>query len=528
MNQEICMKSNTFYKMMLAFLLAFVLFFVSAGYQPAFADTANTREILVYLNGNKIEFDVAPVVIKGRTLVPLRKIFEELGATIEWDKKTRTATATKGDIKFSLQVGSLEYSLNGKKHPLDVPAALVRGRTMIPARLVSEAFGCQVIWDGSTRSVLITGEVGKDSGSNGNTSGNDDSVQSFDSHKVNGKRVLLGLDPRNTIEATIDGAKVRIKGRLEYDEFNQVWVELHHGKDFGNLELYTDALNDRYEVSPTSENLEHSRGFLKLKADRTFDMEVNLVNSPVQSIRVYGIYWAGELNEDLYDGDNDSDKDYVSLDDGYLHIVKKGNEYQFIKAKGYEHNLQVMKTLGNPSDYLSTAHLDPTVRSSLKNLSDQIVKGAKTDREKLLKIHSWMTKNMFYNYDYDNVNDKGINFNAPLDIVQNQTSQCYGFSILFTDLARLQGIPTTKVIGDIRYDVDEKPIEKTLTSLHSWNISYVDGRWIHIDVTWDISNKLQDAKLYRMMPAHAYFDIELSAFSHSHLFDYFRERHEWD
>lgn len=518
------MKANRFYRILLAFLLAIAFFFASAA-PPAFA---STKPISVYINGNKIEFDVPPVVIKGRTLVPMRKIFEELGATIEWDNKTRTATATKGDTKFSLKVGSPEYTLDGKTYPLDVTAALVEGRTMIPARLVSEAFGCQVVWDGSTRSVLITRDVDKGSDTGENKGENTGGGQNVNSDKAKGKRVVLGLDPKNTIEATIDGAKVRIRGRLEYDEYNQVWVELHHGKDFGNLKLYKEELNNRYKESPTSENRDYSRGYLKLKADRTFDMEVNLVNSPVQSIRVYGVYWAGESKEDFYDGDNDPDKDYAGLDDGYLHIVKKGNEYQFIKAKGYEHNLQVMKTLGNPSEYLSVAHLDPYAEASLKKLSDDIVKGAKTDREKLLKIHTWMTKKMFYNYDYDNVKDEGVNFNAPLEVVDHETSQCYGFSILFTDLARLQGIPTTKVIGDIRYDVDDKPIERTKESLHSWNISYVDGRWIHIDVTWDISNKLQDSKLYRMMPSHSYFDIELSAFSHSHLFDYFREEHEWN
>ncbi|WP_179295459.1 copper amine oxidase N-terminal domain-containing protein [Bacillus sp. FJAT-45350] len=86
-------------------------------------------------------------MVENRTLVPLRSIFEELGANVHWDAATKKITATKGSTKVILTVNSRHTSVNGKAVVIDVPAQVQKGRTLVPLRFVSEAMGASVDWD---------------------------------------------------------------------------------------------------------------------------------------------------------------------------------------------------------------------------------------------------------------------------------------------------------------------------------------------------------------------------------------------
>ncbi len=112
--------------------------------------------VTVYLDGEKIKFDQLPVIENGRTLVPLRAIFDALGAEIEWDGNTQTVTAKKGETEIKLTIDSMTASKNGEIINLDVPAKLISGRTMVPARFVADCFGVNVDWDGAMQRVLLT------------------------------------------------------------------------------------------------------------------------------------------------------------------------------------------------------------------------------------------------------------------------------------------------------------------------------------------------------------------------------------
>ena len=85
----------------------------------------------------------------------MRAIFEKLGAEVNWDGATSTASGTKDGKVVSFVIGEAQIGINGVKSALDVPAQIVSSRTMIPARAVAEAFGCTVGWDGNTRTVTI-------------------------------------------------------------------------------------------------------------------------------------------------------------------------------------------------------------------------------------------------------------------------------------------------------------------------------------------------------------------------------------
>lgn len=111
--------------------------------------------ITVLLNNTEIEFDQPPIIFNDRTLVPLRAIFEALGATVSWDASTQTVTAIRSGVTIKITIGSNYMYKNGESIILDVPAMIVNDRTLVPVRAVSEALGCIVEWNGNTRQVII-------------------------------------------------------------------------------------------------------------------------------------------------------------------------------------------------------------------------------------------------------------------------------------------------------------------------------------------------------------------------------------
>lgn len=115
--------------------------------------------INVYVNDSKLKMQVPPVSQQGRTLVPLRSIFESMGAKVEWDQSTKTATGIKGDKEIVLKLGNKFATVNGKTVELDVPATAVNGATLVPARFIGETLGSNVNWDNNTRSVLVDSKL---------------------------------------------------------------------------------------------------------------------------------------------------------------------------------------------------------------------------------------------------------------------------------------------------------------------------------------------------------------------------------
>jgi alpha-tubulin suppressor-like RCC1 family protein len=106
-------------------------------------------------NGKDTTIDVPAQIINGRTMVPLRAIFEALGADVQWDGTTQTVSSSKGSTDVSLQINSTELHKNSETKTLDVPAQLVEGRTLVPVRAIAEAYDCTVGWDSETKTVSV-------------------------------------------------------------------------------------------------------------------------------------------------------------------------------------------------------------------------------------------------------------------------------------------------------------------------------------------------------------------------------------
>ena len=130
---------------------------------PAAADD---EPVTVIINGEALvipEGDTQPYIEEGRTLVPMRAIFEALGAYINWDQDTKAVVSYDpiSDVSITMQVDSATIFVGETPVELDVPARLVNDRTVVPVRAVSEGMHSQVDWDESTRTVTITKDMEK-------------------------------------------------------------------------------------------------------------------------------------------------------------------------------------------------------------------------------------------------------------------------------------------------------------------------------------------------------------------------------
>ena len=115
--------------------------------------------ISVEISGKNIEFDRAPLIYNSRTMVPMRKIFEELGAEVNWDASSKTVTGTRGDRTVKVAIGNRKMYINHKEVQLDTAPIILSDRTLVPARAVAEGMGCDVDWNDARRLVSITPKV---------------------------------------------------------------------------------------------------------------------------------------------------------------------------------------------------------------------------------------------------------------------------------------------------------------------------------------------------------------------------------
>lgn len=138
------MKKRFFASIILIFTLILSAF-------PVFAD-----DIKIYIDGQELITDVAPVSIEGTTMVPMRAIFEALGASINYNAETRQITALKDNSIIQFIVGANSATKNGVVYELTAAPQIINGSTMIPLRFAADALNCTVAWDGETQTVNIT------------------------------------------------------------------------------------------------------------------------------------------------------------------------------------------------------------------------------------------------------------------------------------------------------------------------------------------------------------------------------------
>ena len=116
---------------------------------------AKPQEIVVYVDEKKVAFDVEPVQENDRVLVPMRGVFEALGAKVDWEEGRNTAIAEKDGTVIEVTIGSHQMLKNGEEIELDTAARMEGDRTLVPLRAVSEALGAKVEWEELLQTVYI-------------------------------------------------------------------------------------------------------------------------------------------------------------------------------------------------------------------------------------------------------------------------------------------------------------------------------------------------------------------------------------
>lgn len=122
---------------------------------PATAMAAGAATTQLFLNGKPLAAEVPPRIISGNTLVPVRIIAENLGAKVGWDEPAKKVTVSSGTTKLVLTIDKTEVQVGGATAKLEVAPAIVDGSTMVPVRFVAEQLGLKVTWDDLTRSVFL-------------------------------------------------------------------------------------------------------------------------------------------------------------------------------------------------------------------------------------------------------------------------------------------------------------------------------------------------------------------------------------
>jgi len=118
--------------------------------------TAAASGVKVFVDGEAVAFARPPVLDDGRMLVPMRDIFEAMGAVVKWDEASSAALAVFDDVRVSMPIGSYLPTVNAMPVAIDVPAAIRGNNIFVPLRFAVESLGASLFWDASADSVFIT------------------------------------------------------------------------------------------------------------------------------------------------------------------------------------------------------------------------------------------------------------------------------------------------------------------------------------------------------------------------------------
>lgn len=125
--------------------------------QKRMVATASLKIGMPYIySENKVTYmDTVPVVENGRTLVPIRAVSDALGAEVTWDQETQQVGLKKGEKAVVMTIGQTAYTVNGETREMEAAPVIIDGRTMVPLRAASEALGKVVYWNGDKQLISI-------------------------------------------------------------------------------------------------------------------------------------------------------------------------------------------------------------------------------------------------------------------------------------------------------------------------------------------------------------------------------------
>ncbi|MDD4689807.1 MAG: copper amine oxidase N-terminal domain-containing protein [Eubacteriales bacterium] len=127
---------------------------------PSLNGIAPQDPIQIFIDDTFVNFpDTKPQIIDDRTLVPVRIVAEQLGATVGWDEAQQKVTITRDNLTIILTINNNTVYVNGAPQVLDVPAMVISGRTMVPFRFIFETFNMRVEWAEENRNGAVVSVI---------------------------------------------------------------------------------------------------------------------------------------------------------------------------------------------------------------------------------------------------------------------------------------------------------------------------------------------------------------------------------
>lgn len=111
-------------------------------------------DIKVLLNGKELDFDVQPMFVENKILLPVRTVVESLGANVLWNNDKYIVTVKSGNTVSEIPIGASEFFVNGKGYKAEIPAQVVNGRTLVPADMLEVVGECKIVCD--TEKSIVT------------------------------------------------------------------------------------------------------------------------------------------------------------------------------------------------------------------------------------------------------------------------------------------------------------------------------------------------------------------------------------
>ena len=310
-------------KRAISFIIAASLVAVTACTQASetSADIISMPDAKIIYEGQEIEFDTAPVNIDGTILVPMRAVFEALGAKVKWDGETQSVEAKKKSKTYNLTLGKAEIteSKNGEvteSVTAEQAPQLVNDSTMIPLRALGELFGLEVEWDGETQTVTLTEPVDENSDEWKNNTGDID----LDSMSVTGN----GISVDGNVISITAGGDFTVEGSCEdgqvvVDTDEKVKLRLN-GMSLTNSSgapIYVKSADKFYiTIEDGTENTLTDGG------EYTEELEVNACLYSEDNIEIKG---GGILNINGNVHHGISAKDSLEIEDGIINITSAGD-----------------------------------------------------------------------------------------------------------------------------------------------------------------------------------------------------------
>lgn len=156
-----------------AFILTAVILLLSAIQTNAFTIVYDGKTedypwdpIVLVVDGHTVDTkEMSPIILNGRTMVPAREFFEQLGAQVTWDNDSQRVIIEYDGEKIILKINSRTVYIGSNSasiSPSDPAPKIINNKTMIPVRFVAEEFGFDVTWVNETRTVNIKSPENKD------------------------------------------------------------------------------------------------------------------------------------------------------------------------------------------------------------------------------------------------------------------------------------------------------------------------------------------------------------------------------